>query len=372
MNAPLPRAAPPVGGSSLPAEVRGALDGPAARRALSRERRDQLAGDMERVVGYLARPPMAQGLDGATGSGQGGAAAGPYADTGRVGETFGDLDKTVDFPAFVSQLVTGVFSSVVQSSIKQMQSYQDLLQSVARSADAYASEQIPDASARSYLMTQMPGQLATGEDGRLTRAPGATDDGLKAKLGYVPDLTSQQNESVLVAKAKVRLAEQKQKMLATLVLMGINRIVVTDGQINATVNFDVSAEDATALASKTTDAGKTASQDQSQESMSYTVDTASGSFDDSLQRARTRVRVSTSTVTTTDSSTDRINAHAALAGRVKINFKSETFPLDRFSPSSLTKIMGVQRGGGRGAPASAQGAAPATPDAGAKPETRDG
>ncbi len=43
--------------------------------------------------------------------------------------------ESVDFPAFVAQLIEGVFDSIVDSSIQQMEAYEDLLKDVAGSID---------------------------------------------------------------------------------------------------------------------------------------------------------------------------------------------------------------------------------------------
>lgn len=43
--------------------------------------------------------------------------------------------ESVDFPTFVEQLIEGVFNSIVNSSVQQMEAYQDLLNDVAGSID---------------------------------------------------------------------------------------------------------------------------------------------------------------------------------------------------------------------------------------------
>jgi hypothetical protein len=99
----------------------------------------------------------------------------------------GDGVRAIDFPEFVAGLVQGVFQSIVDASVQQMREYAKLLGEAARALEAL------DAAER-----------------------GATE-----------------------ASARRELAKQRQQMLATMVLMGINRIVVTDGEIKAKVDFDV-------------------------------------------------------------------------------------------------------------------------------------
>ena len=53
------------------------------------------------------------------------------------------------------------------------------------------------------------------------------------------------NERELVQSARTQLATSRQQLLATMVLMGINRIVVTDGKIQAKIMYDFQARDNT-------------------------------------------------------------------------------------------------------------------------------
>jgi len=48
--------------------------------------------------------------------------------------------EAIDFPAFVSDLIRGVFNALVDSSIKQMEAYADLLKNVAIAADKFAKQ----------------------------------------------------------------------------------------------------------------------------------------------------------------------------------------------------------------------------------------
>jgi hypothetical protein len=78
----------------------------------------------------------------------------------------------VDFPVFVADLIAGVFQAIVDASIEQMEAYADLLDEVTKSLDEFVSE-------------------ASSED-----------------------------------EGRVR-----QQLLATMVLMGVNRIDVEDGVV---------------------------------------------------------------------------------------------------------------------------------------------
>jgi hypothetical protein len=47
------------------------------------------------------------------------------------------------------------------------------------------------------------------------------------------DLSDETAELAIVTAVRTQLARQRQQLIASLVLMGINRIVVTDGRISA-------------------------------------------------------------------------------------------------------------------------------------------
>src|SRR6185436_5971544 len=63
-------------------------------------------------------------------------------------EQFGEMVKKVDFPAFVSGLVNGVFKAVVDASIEQMRAYGELLSATAKTVDQFAQDHITDGQAR--------------------------------------------------------------------------------------------------------------------------------------------------------------------------------------------------------------------------------
>ena len=115
----------------------------------------------------------------------------------------GRLVGEVDFPDFVSDLINGVFDAIVDASIRQMKAYAQLVGGVAKSLAEFSDTNISDNRARGHLVDEFPDFF-----GKLTK---------KSK------------------RLRVRLASNRQKLLATMVMMGINRIVVTDGTIRATV-----------------------------------------------------------------------------------------------------------------------------------------
>jgi hypothetical protein len=144
---------------------------------LPASRRDQIARDTVKVAAYLAELP--KGADG-----------------------FGNRMQEVNFPAFAADLMKGVFDAILKASIDQMKAFAKLIAAVAKSLDQFRDQNISDKQARDFLTEQFP--------------------------DLKPDPPK------LKAKPPAgRLATTRQQLLATMVLMGINRIVVTDGRIRA-------------------------------------------------------------------------------------------------------------------------------------------
>src|SRR5512132_1704632 len=136
--------------------VRALLEQSPAYRALPLDERKALANHMVKVGSYLADPgwidaPTPPAAARALGDDE----ANPVEDLkkrlagapGQVGadfkagavregvEAFGQLVQKVDFPAFVSGLVQGVFKAVVDASIEQMKAYGELLAATAKTVD---------------------------------------------------------------------------------------------------------------------------------------------------------------------------------------------------------------------------------------------
>jgi hypothetical protein len=156
--------------------VRDLLTQSAAFRALPPKTQAQLARDTVKVADYLARP---------AGAGAGG-------------------NESVNFPDFVSSLIKGVFQAIVKASIDQMEAYGKLVAAVAKSLHLFRDESVSESQARNHLTEQFPDLFRSGI----------------------------RKETLAQTKIR-RLANRRQQLLATMMLMGINRIVVTDSKSQA-------------------------------------------------------------------------------------------------------------------------------------------
>jgi len=345
--------APPQAIDAVRAEVEQLLARSQAYQVLEPKAQQRLAEDMSKVGAYLAdqgwleAPPPARAaalaqeqdpidtLKSRLAQKPGQVGDGFKAGAIREGvEQFGEMVKKVDFPKFVAGLVQGVFQAVVDASIQQMQAFSELLSATSKSVDQFAADHITDGQARSHVASRYPSAVqleASGEGGaRLRPVDGGpeVDLGKEFGLGDSVDLSDEESEAALVGAAKKELARSRQQMMATMVLMGINRIVVTDGHINAKVVFDMRASDEAARRAK---AGLTDT-----EKSHFDV---GGGFLGSIFGGINASHDHETTVSSSvdDTSESRASVKAQLTGDVRLAFKSETFPLER-----MVDVLGMQ------------------------------
>ncbi|MBX3160378.1 MAG: hypothetical protein KF773_30720 [Deltaproteobacteria bacterium] len=323
-------------------EITSLLGKSQAYRDLPEGQRAQLLADMTKVGAYLASPVAGGLADKGPSPGdllKMNAAKDPglvqdqfKASAVREGvDAFRDMVKAVDFPKFVSSLVQGVFRAIVDASIQQMQAYAELLSAASKTVDQFAGDSISDGMARDFIANQNPKavRIDTSGEGARLRANGEDAAGLGKNFGIDDvDLDDDEGEARLVLAAKQQMARSKQQMLATMVLMGINRIVITNGNINAKVVFDMRASDEAKRRRKAQMSDKEKDHEESQTGWFTNL---VGGYDVSHDHETT---VQSSVDETSES---KAAVKAQLTGDVRLAFKSETFPLER-----MVDLIGMQ------------------------------
>jgi hypothetical protein len=245
--------------------------------------------------------------------------------------------KSVNFPQFVADLIHGTFDAIVTASIKQMDAYSELLKNVTKSLDEYMRDNVSENNARDYLAEKYPDQLQVDTSSgapRLSPTPNANDlampDFMK-DLGLPQPVASLDEDTIeqqLVPAARQRMALDRQHLLATMVLMGINRLVVTDGDINAKVLFQLDTVDQVKK-------GATQTQSFSDQDTKTTSKFGWWFSPSNMEKEQTNFTVAT---TKSDASQAEIDLHTKLSGEVNVRFRSETFPLDK-----MADIIGVDK-----------------------------
>ena len=276
-----------------------------------------------------------------------GAAPKKQAATQAIAARTGALVNEIDFPAFVASLVHGTFDAMVDASIRQMEAFADLVGAVAKDVGRFTSENVTLNQARDHLAQQYPRDLVLdfpdGQPVLRPRDPDADPPSWLTDYGLEDEpLTDELVEGTLVPAARGRLGEDRLQMLATMVLMGMNRINVKDGTISAKVRFRAAARDSANVTFAT-----------AQDPGGATWGARGGSAHDQAQMMISTVGANVQA---------DADLRAELFGEVKINFVSETLPLDRFVDAAQLALL--QRNANTIAPAQpapAQAALPAAP-----------
>ncbi len=334
-------------------EVRGAvrdlLTASTDFHALPPGARREIAGGLVRVA-HTARAladESGQPLAIAQAGGAGAAFSGVATD--KIAATTKAVLNAVSFPRFVTELITGVFKAMNDSSQQQMQAYVDLIRNVAASTEGFADAQVGVAGARAWLAEKFPNFAVTGDDDdtspedrarmtpeeraeaaadrdrstRLTLAPGASmpsDAALRAALGLEPsEPVPSGSPEGLVGFARAAMARSRQQMLASMVMMGLQRIVVESGRINAGMRFHIDTRSA-------------ADDDRGSSFDTRTDAAASGSFGYGPWGASASVKSTIGFVSTEQTRTaEEMNTSVDLNSAVELVFRTDYVPLSRLA-----------------------------------------
>jgi hypothetical protein len=251
----------------------------------------------------------------------------PPPSTSQIGQRAADALDAVDFPGFVAALVTGTFKAIVDASKQQISEYAKLVASISQTVESFSQDNVTPNQTRDWLTNRHGKDLQV-----VLPAPGKEKDEQPKLLprpeseGSSPpwldeyglggqQLTADLTDGPLVDAGRNKVGEERLQTLATLVLMGINRVVVNDGEITARLQFHASARD-------------TVKADIEQQGLAIAAQ-----------------QVQATQATSMMVSTVKVNAQADasikadLMGEVHITFRSETFPLERFADSPAIQLI---------------------------------
>jgi hypothetical protein len=258
----------------------------------------------------------------------------------KVAGTTQAILNAVSFPRFVTDLINGVFKALVDSNRQQMASYVDLIQNVAASLDGFAETNLGPDRARQWLVDTFPASFelegaadkdADPEDkaeanksARLRLRDGASmpsEEALRTALGLSPEesVASGDPETTLVPFARRMIARQRQQVLASMVMMGMQRIVIESGRITAAMRFHIDTRDAASAES----ASRFDLQNRAE---------VSGKFGFGPWGAEAKIQNTIGYVSTQkQQSTEEMNTDLDLNSSVELIFKTDYLPLDRMA-----------------------------------------
>ena len=340
----------------------------------SQPRSVQFAGDSPIARELADRPPQPEGETAGQRFAQSGAVA------ARQGsEAFTEMIQRVNFPQFVGGLIDGVFNAIVHSSIKQMEAYAELVANVSKSVEQFMKDNVSENNARDYLTDRYPHVFEldiSGDKPKVKPREGLDRNNMpdfKADLGTTEDVDSIDESAVeekLVPAARRRIAMDRQQLLATMVMMGVNRLVVTNGNIEASCLFELNTSDAVRRRMQQKRTSDWASLREGESGASGSSSSSGSGFlglgDDteskndwytkSSYRDTSKFNVTT---TRSEDSDAKVQMHAKLAGKVNVSFKSDYFPMEKMV--DVMQIRQIRARTPAGANETATGAAGAAP-----------
>lgn len=233
-------------------------------------------------------------------------------------EAFEDLVDSVDFPQFVSDLLKAVFDANMEVMRSQTQDYMNLMKQATTDLATFI-KQVNNDDAKAYVAQNMPGyNILVEED---------ADGGEKIALTRPDgDEVDSDEEKALLAEAKIKMAQEHRAALREMILMGVTRLVVEKGEIEAEVNFefkgkrDVEKKDKAMIQKDTM---KTFQGGYNRGFLGSVLGGPSASYN--KVEKQTQLSVSS----TKSKSEDELKAK--LRGYVNIKFKTDYFKLDNFA-----------------------------------------
>jgi hypothetical protein len=298
--------------------------------------------EAESAAAPVAARPLTRAMD--AGDHLGGRAVSSMAGTTTA------MINAISFPRFVNELITGVFKAMVQTNQQQMQQYVELVRGVSQSLEGFSSlGGSSDDPAKRWLADQFPQSFAIeapdpddaprpGEpvdpddqpEGAqlITRGPPPSQDALRSALSLEPgEQVPSSGGPELVAFVRRSLARNRQQVLATMVQMGMQRIVVDSGRISAAMRFHI---DATSAAAEQNHSGFD----------TRTTIGASASASLGWWSASASVSSTIGYVSTTDVQTrEEVSASADLTSSVELHFRTDQVPLDRIASQQTVQRL---------------------------------
>lgn len=255
-------------------------------------------------------------------------------------EKIGFVDFTVD-------LVKGVYEVIVKASMDQLKAYADFVTAISKSvaeyqkdivgnsdeeqgkkADQYIAEVFGLQPADNYTLTPEQAEAVKSNLAGVTVKDGSGND--KAiqdfMTGDPPSVSHADLRKFALQKVK-KAAEDSYNLIKTILKLGMQKVVVTNGEIRTKLTFHVDAEDSY---------GKTKSNTASKASgwgisggTSFNVGgmfgkLIGGAFGGSLSGGYSSRKLSVSVVNERSSSATNVNVD--IIGEVKIQFRTDSFP----------------------------------------------
>jgi hypothetical protein len=231
-------------------------------------------------------------------------------------QSFKQLVDSVDFPKFVADLLKAVFDANLKVMKQQTDSYIKLMKEATKSTADFLKKVKDDDTFAKLAETKGDKYNVTTEK----QADGSTKLALTNPEGDKHDVEDSEVKKDIL-EAKIMMAKEHRAALREVLLMGVTRLVVEKGEIEASVDFSITA----------TRVSKAHHEDQNinvlNVDMAYDSPLGGifGGPSGSMSETNTNIVVNTSDKATSD------ELSAKLHGKVNIKFKTDYFKLDNFA-----------------------------------------
>jgi hypothetical protein len=239
-------------------------------------------------------------------------------DPGFGGDTaaFKDLVDSVDFPKFVADLLRAVFDANLKVMKTQTDTYIKLMKEATKSSADFIKKVKDDESFAKLAESRSDQYNVTTEKGPDGTMQLALTDPKGDKLD--PEDAEVKRH---ILEAKINMAKEHRAALREVLLMGVTRLVVKKGEIEAGVEFTIKANRES----------KAHHEDQNVNTVAVNADYEPplmglfGGPSGSISVNNTNIQINTSDKKATD------DLSATLKGKVKIEFATDYFKLDNFA-----------------------------------------
>lgn len=256
-------------------------------------------------------------------------------------EAFNELVDSVDFPQFVADLLKAVFDANLSVMKTQTDSYIKLMREATKSTADFIKKIKDDESFVSLAESKSDQYNLSMEQG----PDGTMKLGLTDPEGNAVD-TDDAEVKRAIMETKVRMAQEHRAALREVLLMGVTRLVVEKGQIEAGVEFQITANRRSTASHQDQNINVASLALEYGGGLSSLFGGPSGSFN----MTNTNIQVNTSQKEATDT------LSAKLQGKVNIQFKTDYFKLDQFAnmyADGGVRALPPGQAAGAGAPAAA-------------------
>jgi len=240
-------------------------------------------------------------------------------DPGFQGSTqaFNELVDSVDFPKFVADLMKAVFDANLKVMKSQTDDFIRLMREATKSTADFVKK-VKDDDTFAYLAETKGNQFNIMLE---RQADGSQKMALTNPEGEKLDVEDNEVKAKIM-DAKIAMAKEHRAALREVLLMGVTRLVVEKGEIEAAVEFKITANRSS---TKT-------HQDQNVNTTTLNLEYGGGLMgaifggpSGSLSMTNTNIQINTSSKDAKDDLT------AKLMGKVNIKFKTDYFKLDNFA-----------------------------------------